>query len=184
MVLLQTGTLLIAEPFLKDPNFRRAVIFLCNHQKQGSFGLVINKSLQIPLSKVIEDVTEDQVFLCYGGPVQMDTLHFLHNLPDCIPGGEKVGEGIYWGGDMDLVIKQINNKSLDLTKIRFYLGYSGWGEGQLVSEWKENKSWLTIKAKEHLIFHPNLNELWGDAISELGADFKQMKNYPIDPQLN
>jgi putative transcriptional regulator len=184
MITIQTGTLLIAEPFLKDPNFSRSVIFLCDHHKEGSFGLVINKSLKMTLDQIINAVHNTAIPVFYGGPVQTDTLHFLHNLPDIIPGSEKVSEDIYWGGDFDLVIKLLNKDALDLNKIRFYLGYSGWAEGQLFSEMKESKSWLTLRAKDYLIFQPDPNQIWANAITALGGDYVQLKNYPLDPQLN
>jgi putative transcriptional regulator len=68
-------------------------------------------------------------------------------------------------------------------KIRFYIGYSGWSEGQLHEELKE-KTWLTAAAKSKLIFHNDVNEIWKDAIRLLGSDFEPIINYPIDPQLN
>jgi putative transcriptional regulator len=81
----------------------------------------------------------------YGGPVQMDTIHFLHQYPEKIPGGYEIAEGVFWGGDFDVAIQMIRKGEVNLQRIRFYIGYSGWGTGQLNDELKE-KSWLTVKA--------------------------------------
>ena len=82
------GILLIADPFLKDPNFMRTVVFLCEHQDEGSFGFVLNKNYEYTLDELVsglEDLRKIPVYL--GGPVQMDTIHFLHQYPDKIGGG-------------------------------------------------------------------------------------------------
>ncbi|MBO9633778.1 MAG: YqgE/AlgH family protein [Chitinophagaceae bacterium] len=177
------GTLLIAEPFLKDPNFMRTVVFLCDHQEEGSFGFVINKTFNHTLDELMNDLEELKLPVYYGGPVQMDTIHFLHQYPDLIPGSFEVMDGIYWGGDFETAIALIKEGSLDLNKIRFFIGYSGWGNGQLNDELKE-KSWLTAHATRKLVFHKKIDDIWKDALKELGGDYEMMANYPIDPQLN
>lgn len=177
------GTLLIAEPFLKDPNFMRTVVFLCDHQDEGSFGFVINKVYDHTLDELMNDLDELKLPVYYGGPVQMDTIHFLHQYPELIPGSYEVLDGIYWGGDFETVVSLIKEGSIDTTKIRFYIGYSGWGSGQLTDELKE-KSWLTAKATRKLVFHRKVDEVWKDALRHLGGDFEMMANFPTDPQLN
>jgi putative transcriptional regulator len=177
------GILLIAEPFLKDPNFMRTVVFLCDHQDEGSFGFVINKIYNHTLDELLNDLEELKLPVFYGGPVQMDTIHFLHQYPDLIPGSYEVLDGIYWGGDFETAITMIRDGSIDTSKIRFFIGYSGWGSGQLNDELKE-KSWLTAQATRKLVFHRNTDEIWKDSLKELGGDYEMMANYPIDPQLN
>jgi putative transcriptional regulator len=180
----KTGSLLIAEPFLKDPNFSRTVIFLCQHLPEGSFGLVVNKVLTLSINDVMDNVKNNKFKLYYGGPVQLDTVHFLHKKPSLIPGSSKVADGIYWGGDFDTVISLINDNLLNADDIRFYLGYSGWEKDQLKEEMEISNTWLAVDAKPKLVFTNNTEELWKDAITELGDAFKLFKNYPIDPQLN
>ena len=177
------GTLLIAEPFLKDPNFMRTVVFLCDHQDEGSFGFVINKVYDHTLDELMNDLDEIKLPVYYGGPVQMDTIHFLHQYPELVPGSYEVLDGIYWGGDFETVVSLIKEGSIDPGKIRFYIGYSGWGSGQLNDELKE-KSWLTAKATRKLVFHRKVDEVWKDALRHLGGDFEMMANFPTDPQLN
>jgi putative transcriptional regulator len=68
-------------------------------------------------------------------------------------------------------------------KIRFYIGYSGWSDGQLNNELEE-KSWLTVAGSRKLIFHRDYKEIWKDSLKQLGGDYEMMINFPIDPQLN
>ncbi|MBK7561830.1 MAG: YqgE/AlgH family protein [Chitinophagaceae bacterium] len=177
------GILLIADPFLKDPNFLRTVVFLCEHKDEGSFGFVLNRQYENTLDELIPELEGHKIPVYYGGPVQIDSIHFLHQYPDEIPGGQEVLKGVYWGGDFDAVVSLVKNSAIDVDKIRFYIGYSGWSEDQLNTEMTE-KTWLTVKANRKLIFHTNYAELWKDALKHLGGAYEMMVNYPIDPQLN
>jgi putative transcriptional regulator len=177
------GILLIADPFLKDPNFLRTVVFLCEHKEEGSFGFVINRPFTNTIDELIPELQEHKLPVFYGGPVQQDTIHFLHQYPEDIPGGQEVLKGVYWGGDFDKMVELLRSKSLDPARIRFYIGYSGWGSGQLDDELKE-KSWLTVKATRKLVFHGNFEEIWKESLKLLGGDYEMMINFPIDPQLN
>jgi putative transcriptional regulator len=178
-----SGILLISDPFLKDPNFMRTVVFLCEHQEQGSFGFVLNRKYENTIDELIPELEGHKISLFYGGPVQMDTIHFLHQYPDEIPGGQEVMKGIFWGGDFDKVIEMIKNKEISENKIRFFIGYSGWSDGQLQNELTE-KSWLTVKATRKIVFHHNYKEIWKDSLKQLGGEYEIMINFPIDPQLN
>jgi len=177
------GILLISDPFLKDPNFMRTVVFLCEHREQGSFGFVLNRKYENTIDEIIPDLEGFKMPVYYGGPVQTDTLHFLHQYPDEIPGSVEVIKGVYWGGDFDMVVQMIKKAEIDQNKIRFFVGYSGWGSGQLSDELTE-KSWLTVKAIRKLVFHKKYEEIWKDALKQLGGDYEMMINFPIDPQLN
>lgn len=178
------GILLIADPFLKDPNFMRTVVFLCEHQDEGSFGFVLNKNYEYTLDELVsglDDLKKIPVYL--GGPVQMDTIHFLHQYPEKITGGYEIIDGVFWGGNFETAIDLIRQGEVEMNKIRFYIGYSGWGSGQLADELKE-KSWLTVPASRPLVFHKKPSEIWKDALRHLGGEYEIMVNFPIDPQLN
>jgi putative transcriptional regulator len=177
------GILLISDPFLRDPNFMRTVVFLCEHQDQGSFGFVLNRKYENTIDELIPELDGHKIPVYYGGPVQMDTIHFLHQYPDDIPGGLEVINGVYWGGDFEKVVEMIKNEKLEQNKIRFYIGYSGWSGGQLDDELKE-KSWLTVRATRKLVFHLKFEEIWKESLKHLGGDYEMMINFPIDPQLN
>jgi len=183
MVTPGPGILLIADPFLKDPNFMRTVVFLCEHQDEGSFGFVLNRNYDYTLDELVNGLDDLKLPVFYGGPVQMDTIHFLHQYPEKIPGGYEIAEGVFWGGDFDIAIQMIRKGEINLQRIRFFIGYSGWGNGQLNDELKE-KSWLTVKANRKIIFHKETEEIWKESLKLLGGDYEMMINFPIDPQLN
>lgn len=177
------GILLIADPFLKDPNFLRTVVLLCEHREQGSFGFVLNKQIEQTLGELVADLEGYSLPVYYGGPVQMNTIHFIHQYPDLIPESVKVNDDIYWGGNFETVTALIKSKSIDQHKIKFFIGYSGWGDEQLVGELKE-KSWLTVSANRKLVFNTDHDEIWKGSLQELGGEYEMMINFPIDPQLN
>lgn len=177
------GILLIAEPFLKDPNFLRTVVLLCEHQQQGSFGFVLNKQIEQTLDELITDLKGYSLPVHYGGPVQINTIHFLHQYPDLIPESIKVTNDIYWGGNFETVTALIKNNRINLNKIKFFIGYSGWSDEQLAGELDE-KSWLTVTANCKLVFNTEADEIWKSSLQALGGEYEMMINYPIDPQLN
>ena len=183
MISPAAGILLIADPFLKDPHFMRSVVIICEHQKEGTVGFVLNKPFDQMLDALITSFEGFTIPVYYGGPVQKDTIHFLHQYPDLIPGGQEIMKGIYWGGDFEMVTQLVKNNKLDLDKIRFFIGYSGWSKDQLNDELKE-KTWLTVKATRNLIFHSFPDKIWKDSLKQLGGDYEMMINFPIDPQLN
>jgi len=180
---LAAGLILISDPFLKDPNFLRTVILLCEHQYEGSLGFVLNKPYSQTIGELISDLDGYSYPVYYGGPVQVDTIHFLHQRPDLIEGGFELIDGIYWGGDFEEVVALIKQNQLSQKDIRFFIGYSGWGEGQLAEELKL-KSWITREGAKKLVFHRNAAMIWKEALKDLGGEYSQMINYPIDPQLN
>lgn len=177
------GVLLIADPFLKDPNFMRTVVILCEHKAEGSFGLVLNQKADLTLDELIENIDDTSIPVYYGGPVEINTLHIIHQYGTEIPGSQEIMKGVFWGGNFEAIIEKLKSKTLDTNKIRFFLGYSGWSEGQLDNELKE-KTWLTVGATKRLIFHHNTSEIWKSALKQLGGEYEMMANFPIDPQLN
>jgi putative transcriptional regulator len=174
---------LVADPFLKDPNFKRTVVFICEHQQEGSFGFVINRDYHHTLADLITSAEGLYLPVYYGGPVQTDTVHFLHQYPDIIDGSVKVSEGVYWGGNFETAVDLIKRGDVEPDKIKFFIGYSGWGEGQLDEEMTE-KTWLTVNATRNLVFGVETEEIWKAALKHMGGEFEMMVNFPIDPQLN
>lgn len=177
------GDLLISEPYLPDPNFERTVIFLCEHDENGSFGFVLNKKANVKLGEVIEEVNNSKTELLIGGPVQKDTLHYLHR-DSTLSGFKEVSSGIYWGGDFDQVLSLINTKKLREEDFRFFIGYSGWGPNQLIDELKA-KSWIVFSgASPEMVFDWDNQDLWKACLKAKGGKFKLISNYPVDPRLN
>ena len=178
------GKLLISEPFLFDPNFRRSVILLCEHSDNGSVGFVLNRKLDIKLGDVLEGVfTILDIPLFLGGPVQNNTLHFVHNIDALIGSAEQIGENIYWGGDFEILKEILANNTIEPDKIRFFLGYSGWGGGQLEDEIVE-KSWIVTGANDEIVFQYDNDEMWKSILKNKGGKYKFLSNSPESPFLN
>ncbi|HEX9649939.1 MAG TPA: YqgE/AlgH family protein [Cyclobacteriaceae bacterium] len=183
-VLPQKGRLLISEPYLLDPNFERTVILLCEHNEEGSFGFVINKPSSLKFEEVVEGVSGFNENLYVGGPVQQDTLHFIHCEPELVEGGIEIDKGLFWGGDFEKILTLIDIKKVDSERFRFFIGYSGWSPGQLEKEIEEN-SWIVSPGlKADLLFTANSDDLWKLALNQLGGRFKIYSNYPVNPRLN
>jgi putative transcriptional regulator len=177
------GVLLIADPFLKDPNFMRTVVLLTEHQDEGTVGFVLNRQYENTLDELIPDIDGLPVPVYYGGPVQMNTIHFLHCRPELVPGGVEIMPGVFWGGNFDTAMELLKEGTIAPTEIRFFIGYSGWSNGQLEGEMEE-KTWLTVEATNELVFHPHAEEIWKASLRHLGGEYEMMINFPIDPQLN
>jgi putative transcriptional regulator len=179
----EKGRLLISEPFLPDPNFERTVVLLCEHNEEGSFGFVLNKPSALKLNEVIEDLAGLDALVFVGGPVQQDTLHYLHrNIT--IPNAVDIGSNIYWGGDFEHVMSLSDTRQIMAGDIRFFLGYSGWGPGQLESE-LEQESWIVCDfVTDQLLFDTEPEIMWRKALDGMGGRFSVYSNYPVDPRLN
>ncbi|SHG48873.1 putative transcriptional regulator [Chryseolinea serpens] len=179
----EKGRLLISEPFLPDPNFERTVVLLCEHNEEGSFGFVINKPSILKIAEVMEEASHLDDIVFVGGPVQQDTLHFLHRNTS-ITNAVKIQDDIYWGGDFQSLMTQLNTSVIKSADIRFYLGYSGWGQGQLESELQED-SWIVCDfVDDALLFDTDPTVIWKKALDNMGGRFSVYSNYPVDPRLN
>lgn len=180
----ERGDLLISEPYLPDPNFERTVVVICEHDKNGTVGFVLNKAATVQLGDVIDELRNANADLYVGGPVQQDTLHFLHRNQDLQDRANLISENIYWGGDFEKLSTLADTGQLTKKDLRFFIGYSGWSEGQLLDELKE-KSWIVYKnPSSSLIFDTPASDLWKHVLSEMGGKFKLISNYPVDPRLN
>ncbi len=180
---LKAGALLVSPPMQWDPNFRRAVVLLCEHTDSGSFGLILNRSLTIVMEQVFEDLSGLDEEISWGGPVQPETLHFLHRLPELIPGGIEIRPGIYWGGDFEAVKQAIQAEELELDDIRFFLGYSGWLPGQLADE-VGHGGWILTESNTDTVFDTAESAVWGQTLRSMGGSFAILANFPDHPSLN
>ncbi len=179
----EKGRLLISEPFLPDPNFERTVVLLCEHNEEGSFGFVLNKPSTLMAGEVMDDLQNFKHHVFIGGPVQQDTLHFIHRHPE-IEHGSLVREGIFWGGTFEQVLTLADTHQLDPSEIKLFLGYSGWDAGQLEDE-LEQDSWIVCDyVTEELLFETEPSLMWKRALDNMGGRFSVYSNYPLDPRLN
>lgn len=178
--LLGVGKVLIAQPFMTDSTFSRSVVLLCEHGANGSIGYVLNRPTSIEISELVAgEYPELSVY--HGGPVQLDTLHMLHRMyPEL--GGAKLRENLYWGGNFDALKFRKVTESLK-ANLRLYVGYAGWGTGQLERELEEG-SWYIADTEPDLIFNSAPEDMWKQAILALGDEYRYLANMPLDPGLN
>ncbi len=176
------GTLLISEPFIQDPSFERSVILLVEKNQMGSIGFILNQQLNIKIKDVLHHIALQQT-IYKGGPVALDSLHFLYHGSKPIHNSLKVIDGLYWGGDINELTNIIANGDLLPENIRFYLGYSGWDSGQLEAE-IEQKTWVVASASVDCVFNLDAKKLWKKTMQSLGGEFALLANSPLDPNLN
>jgi len=179
----EKGKLLISEPFLLDPNFKRTIILLSEHNEEGSVGFILNKPTDLKLSLLVEDFPEFDAPVYFGGPVQIDTLQFIHKAGDIIEGSVEIGDGLYWGGSFEVMKLLAEAKQLNPEDFRFFLGYSGWGAGQLAKEMKMN-SWLVASASTDVIFTDEPEKLWREVLKGMGKKFAILASFPENPSVN
>lgn len=177
------GKILIAEPMLGDPNFDRTVVLLADHNEEGTVGFVLNRKVDVDFDDLVLDFPSFDAQIFEGGPVQGDNLFFLHRKGDLIPGSEEIMDGVFWGGDLDILKEMIALEMVLPSDIRFFLGYSGWSSGQLNDELSQ-KSWLVADSTADLIFETEIDGLWSTIMKQMGGDYALWHNAPMDPSLN
>ena len=177
------GVLLVAEPPMGDPNFKRTVILLCEHNLDGSFGLVLNRPSKQHLSEVAAEPPPFDVELWLGGPVQTDTLHYLHPYGDMVDGAMPVLDDVYWGGEFEQILDGLERTWFVLDRFRFFVGYSGWGPGQLDAE-VDDGAWMVLPGSPETVFSESDDALWRQVLRELGGEYALLSTFPDDPRMN
>lgn len=178
------GVLLISEPFMLDPHFERSVIMLCEHNEEGTLGLVLNQQSNLMLADVLDTVQKDKFPLYVGGPVQVNALFFLHKAFDKLDSGTALIDDVYWGGDFDRLMVLIDEDLIQPHEVKFFLGYSGWSPGQLDDEIEQN-SWAVHNAFDTTLpFMSDGEDLWKQALISLGPKYAHVAQFPKSPNLN
>jgi len=172
------GTMLIAQPFMSDPNFKRSVILLCDHhKKEGTVGFIVNKKTDLLINDLVDDFPEIESKVFFGGPVAQETLHYIHTVGAILDESIEISQGVYWGGNFEKLKFLIDSKLILPKDIRFYVGYSGWTEGQLDNEIKHG-SWITSEFFPNYVFGVNNNLLWSKILSNKGDRFSVIGQIP------
>lgn len=178
------GKLLISEPFMDDPNFKRSVVFLVEHQSPGSLGFILNRRGNYVLSDLIPDLWMADFPVFIGGPVELDTIHFIHRCYDKLNSGQEICDGVYWGGDFETLKLLINSNQLREDEIKFFVGYAGWDGAQIQNEMEQNTWLVAEKPNNDLLFSSNTDGLWQQVVRSLGPRYAHISNFPTDPNLN
>lgn len=169
------GHFLVATPYLGDPQFHGGVIYLCDHNKDGALGVMVNRPLDISLGEILEQLDmdgaelEEPVF--DGGPVQPERGFVLHPPGRAWANTTAVEEGIMLTTSRDIL--QAIGEDAGPERFRVTLGYAGWGEGQLESELASN-AWLTCPATPDLLFDTDWSQLYSAVLRRLGINLNQL----------
>lgn len=178
-----TGKILLAEPFLQDDYFSRAVILLCHHDEESTFGFVLNHYIEVDITESSTPLPLIESQISIGGPVEEQSLFFIHNKPDIISDAAQITEGLFMGGKFEDLKKGVDTGVIQQNEVRYFLGYSGWSPGQLDEELKE-KSWLISDDIDvNLILDTHHPNLW-KTLMQRQDGHNHMVDFPINPQLN
>jgi putative transcriptional regulator len=170
-----SNTFLIAVPGLRDPSFARAVVLICDHSKDGAFGLVINRLLLssfIPLSSSF-DIKECNIDIpvYYGGPVKPEQGYILYESRHDYYPSIRIHDNLILTTAKEILADIAAGKGPE--KYLFILGFAGWAPGQLERELMED-SWLIAPADSRIIFDTPVNERWMAAAALIGVDLKRV----------
>jgi putative transcriptional regulator len=177
------GRLLVSGPFLSDPYFRRTVVLLCEHDAEGSFGFVLNRFIDTDISAIMENMPPVLSRVSIGGPVQSGNLYYLHTLGPRVEGSISVVDGIHMGGDFEQLRSMLATDPKLGKHVRFFVGYSGWGQGQLSRELQE-RAWLVTKGSKRRVMNTQERDIWGETLRGMGGAYSPLANFPEDPTLN
>lgn len=182
----QVGSILVAEPFLRESYFNHAVISMVEYEKGGSaMGLVLNKPTGYTMGEAIEGVDEEiDIPIFCGGPLSHDRLFYIHTLGDEFDGARQIAEGLYVGGDFDQVRSYINMGLPTEGKIRFFIGYSGWDPHQLDQEIDRHVWAVAPLSSNAEIFNEDGDSAWYRLVRTLGPKYRNWLYHPVNPQLN
>jgi putative transcriptional regulator len=177
------GQLLLDSGQLRGSFFQHTVVLICQHDAEGAFGLVLNRSTGSQAGEMIVADLPEALKACplfLGGPVQPSALSFLHTdsfIPDA-----NVLPNLSLGHSLDNLV-DLGESFSPTRKIRMFAGYAGWSPGQLEDELKRD-AWLTHPASLDLVFDSQPEQLWQKILREKGGKYRLLSQMPEDPSLN
>ncbi|MBI5692711.1 MAG: YqgE/AlgH family protein [Verrucomicrobia bacterium] len=172
-----TGSLLLAHPAMRDPNFRRSVVLMSMHNAEGAMGVVLNRPLGKRLGELSGEFALSRlagVPLYKGGPVQTAQL--------VLAAWQTRSDGfrLHFGVEPDRALQLLEEEE---THVRGFLGYSGWSAGQLENEMRHN-TWIVADVPEDLLTHSQDESLWRTVLGREGAEWRLLAGEPEDPEVN
>ena len=193
------GHFLVADLDLTDPPFHRSVILVVDHNDEGAFGLVVNRPLGLTAAQIVqnpEEVVEyperrGKIPLYGGGPVETQAVFCLHSgLPTTwrSPAAQEVRPGLFFEPSFPALQPYVSGRAPELPPddvpvIRLYLGYAGWGGGQLENELAHG-SWQVIEGRASLVFQTPPQDIWKKAMEIKGGFWGIVAQTGIKPSLN
>jgi putative transcriptional regulator len=179
----EKGRVLVSEPFIQDAYFRRSVVLITEHNKDGTLGFVLNNPIEFRVHEILSDFPKINSLVGVGGPVRTDTVHYLHALGDIIPDSVHVMEDLYWGGDFNAIKSLVSEGIMKASQIRFFVGFSSWYEGQLDRELSED-SWMVTSLDRDSIMNVSESSLWEKVLEKEDKQYQMWTQYPENPLMN
>ncbi|MEI8093480.1 MAG: YqgE/AlgH family protein [Spirochaetales bacterium] len=194
-----SGQFLIADLDLTDPSFLRSVVLVVEHNAEGAFGLIINRPLGLTAAQIVQENAEPVEFperrgkipLYGGGPVENQAVFTLHSglePSSCSPAVREIAPGLFFEPSFPAVRRYVSGIAPeyppdDTPTIRLYLGYAGWGEGQLEAERRQG-SWHLLPARASLVFQTPPQDIWQRAMELKGGFWSIVAQTGFKPSLN
>lgn len=177
------GDLLLSEPFLKDDFFTRSIIYLCEHNDDGSFGFTLTETLDVSFSSLNEKFPDIPTTIGIGGPVEQSQLYFIHSIIH-IERSLPLGNNLFLGGNFEQLLNEMKLGLIDTDKVRFFIGYTGWAPNQLLEE-IESKNWIVMQpASNQQLFEILDKSNWAPLVQSLGGEYVRLSQYPVNPSDN
>jgi putative transcriptional regulator len=172
------GCLLVASAALVDPNFAHAVVLIITHDTEGSFGLVLNRPVGHTLVDVLPEVAAAAAAIPVhqGGPVQTDVLQFVSR-------GTRAGRQVLQDVTVGASLAELMEEAAGAGRAIAFLGYAGWGAGQLEQETADG-SWIVAPARAAHVFEVPSDQLWATVLRELGGRYAWMAFQSGHPENN
>ncbi|MEE9439029.1 MAG: YqgE/AlgH family protein [Saprospiraceae bacterium] len=177
---VKAGKILVAEPFMRDSPFKRTVILMTEHRPDGSVGFILNRKIGMKVNDLLAEFPEFDAPVYYGGPVDTDTMHYIHNVGDLLENSNEIVKGVYWGGDFDKLKFLVSNGLVQPQNIKFFIGYSGWSEGQLQGEINEG-TWIVEEMFANYAFKAKISKLWSLVLKNKGDAYGVIAQMPESP---
>jgi len=180
---VEAGSILIAQPFMGDNYFKKSVVVICEYRPDGAVGFILNKTVEMNICDLVSDFPEFDATVNFGGPVATDTIHYIHNVGDLLDGSTEIVKGVYWGGDFEKLKFLVRSELIKPANIRFFVGYSGWDEGQLEEE-LNTKSWVGDHMYANYAFKEKQEKLWNTVLNNKGEIYTVIAQMNDVPSLN
>jgi len=177
------GQLLLDSGQLRGSFFQRTVVLICQHDAEGAFGLVLNRTTGNNVGNMIVADLPERLKACplyVGGPVQPSALSFLHS--DAFLPEANVMPNLSLGHSLDSLV-ELGEALSPTRRIKMFAGYAGWSPGQLEGEMKR-KAWLTHPASLELVFDTEPEQLWQKILNQKGWKYKLLAQMPEDLSAN
>ncbi len=175
------GQLLISSGGLYDPNFRHTVVLVGEHNQDGALGVILNRALDVKVEEVLpplSDLVLPGASVFQGGPVQPESAVLLAELTH-----PELADILVFGSVGFLIGEVSPDIRPNILRARVFVGYSGWGPGQLEAEMSVD-SWIVDPARSEDVFTDVPDLLWSQVLQRKGPEYRRLSRMPYDPTMN